>query len=179
MRLMTCIRLPEDVKAELLADIERLKANSVSGKFMTESDLFILLNDMDETTATAGAKTIIDRVSIPKFDVAIGGFGCTRKGSGDTYKQAVDLCDGLLDLQRQLQVGLQTAGYKISEAPYKPFMVLCKDAKMKPGFNAAQFGASLKVKSFEVTRVSLVRQDRVDGVYYYSELCSKELPDEE
>lgn len=179
MRLITCIRLPDEIKQSLLGDIARLKGYALSGKFMTENDLFIPLNDLDETTQTAGAKVIIDRVSIPKFEVGIGGFGCTRKGSGDTYKEAVELAEGLLDLQRQLQVGFTTAGYKLTEAPYKPFMILCKDAKMKPGFNPAEFGRTVPFVSFTVERVSLVRQERVDGVNHYSELYAKELPEPE
>lgn len=179
MRILTCIRLPDDIKQSLKNDIARLKENAISGKFTDDSELFIPLNDLGETSQTAGAKAIIDRVSIPKFEQGIGGFGCTRKGTGDTYKEAIEMSDGLLDLQRQLQVGFTTAGYKVDTAPYKPFMVLCKDAKMKPGFNPQQFGATIPFVSFEVERVSLVRCDRVDGVYYYSEMCSVELPDDE
>ena len=65
MKLLTCIRLPDEIKQSLLKDIARLKDQSLSGRFMTEDELFIPLNDLDETDQTAGAKVILDRVSIP------------------------------------------------------------------------------------------------------------------
>ena len=93
------------------------------------------------------------------------------------YKEAVETCDELMDLQRQLQVGFQTAGYKVSDVPYKPFIYLCKDAKMKPEFNPNAFLRTVPFVSFEVTKVSLVRCDRVETGYHYSAMYSRELPD--
>ena len=176
MRLFTAIRFSDEIKQELMENIDRLKQMQVKGNFTAENGLFLTLNALGETDRTAEAKLILDRITVPQFTLTVGGFGVFKRPGGSLLWEGVDRCKELLDLQRQLAVGFKTTGYKVDLSEYKPYITLAKDSVLPVSFDREAYLGTVPFSSMEVKKISLLRCDRIDDAYSYSEIYAREMP---
>ena len=175
MRLFTAIRFSDEIKDTLDITARKLRSCSVSGNFTHRSNFHLTLVFIGETDDTAPIKCIMDRLNFPPFEIALGGLGVFKRSGGDIWWEGVAKNPTLSELQRQLSVGLKTAGYKIESGEYKPHLTLGREVILKPGFDRAEFTSNIPISVFEVKDVSLMRSDRVNGTMRYTELYTKPL----
>lgn len=78
MRLFVAINFSKDVKNALLAAIDELKGQAVSGNFTSPDNLHLTLAFIGESERASAIRGAIDRCAVPPFDLAVsreGHFG--------------------------------------------------------------------------------------------------------
>jgi len=84
--------------------------------------------------------------------------------------------ENLWRIQRELVRELKEEGfYDIDDREYKPHLTLGRQVRVKPGFDSKEFEAALQPITLEVTGLSLMKSERVEGKLTYTEIYRIQL----
>ena len=166
MRLFIAIHFSTEIKNVLLSAIEELKAKSVSGNFTSPENLHLTLAFIGESDRVSTICAAIDRCAVPAFDMAVSGAG--RFGS--IYWVGIENNPKLKALAESLQAELRKNGFEIENREFKPHITLARKVE-------ASSPVSLNVKrtAMTVSRISLMKSERIGGKLTYTEVYGREL----
>jgi 2'-5' RNA ligase len=175
MRLFTAILFDEDIKSSLYAAAENLRALSKGGSFTARDNLHLTVNFIGETKRLEEVKQAMDRavrkVRAKRFYLDLRGFGRFKCREGDIYWVGVEREDTLWKLRGELVRELKEAGfYDIDDMEYTPHLTLGRRVNLKENFHAAEFEAGIVPMRMEVTRLSLMKSERIEGKLVYTEI---------
>jgi 2'-5' RNA ligase len=175
MRLFTAILFDEDSKASLYDTVLRLRANASSGSFTAKENLHLTVNFIGETKRLEEVKQAmqraVEKAKAESFDLTLRGFGCFARREGDIYWVGALREEILWRIQRELVRELKEEGFfDIDDREYKPHLTLGRRVRVNPGFDSRQFEATIQPMSIEVTSLSLMKSERVEGKLTYTEI---------
>ncbi len=175
MRLFTAILFSKEIEATLYQNVEKLKSLSKSGTFTTKENLHLTVNFIGETKrldeVKAAMKQAVTKAHTGSFGLKIGGFGKFKRREGDIYWIGVDKEDTLWMLQKELVKELKEAGFfDIDDMEYTPHLTLGRRVIKKEGFNPKEFEAEIASMTMMVTKLSLMKSERIDGKLVYTEI---------
>lgn len=166
MRLFVAINFSDEVKSVLLSAIEELKAQEVSGNFTSPDNLHLTLAFIGEAGDISAIRTTIDRCAVPAFELAVSGSG----HFGSVYWVGIENNPKLKALAENLQNELRACGFNIEEREFKPHITLARRLEAnKP------IGISVKRTAMTVSRVSLMKSERINGKLTYTEVYGRNL----
>jgi 2'-5' RNA ligase len=87
----------------------------------------------------------------------------------------VQLNPSLRELNAFISENLRQRGFDIECRKYTPHITLGREVVMSPGFNKAEFERTLPRLTVPVSRISLMKSERVHGAIRYVEIYAKEL----
>lgn len=166
MRLFVAINFSPELRGVLEKAIENLSAQAVSGSFTPRENLHLTLAFIGETGDLQGAKAALDELSASPFPLALSGFG----RFGDLHWAGVWASGPLQDLAEAVQNALRRRGFDIEKRPFKPHITLARRVVSE---KMTEIG--LCEASMTVSRVSLMRSDRIGGRLVYTEIYARNL----
>ncbi len=177
MRSFIAVNFSESVKDKLTDTVGQLRKSCLSGSFIGRENMhltLVFLGELDIAQVDA-VKQLMDRVTVPRFDLTIEGVGRFDRREGDIYWLGIKDSGPLNELQRNLSDGLRAEGFAIENRRFKPHITLGRRVRPAPGFNIGVFGRKTPKVNVHVNRYSLMSSELRDGRRVYTEVYGKEL----
>lgn len=155
-----------EAKAALLDAMDDLRRQA-DGNFTRPENLHLTLAFIGETNDLLKATAALEQVKGVPFKMRLRGAG----HFGDLWWAGLEKCPPLEKLAADAQRALRKAGFPIEERPFRAHVTLARQVRPLGG------SIFLRVKPAEtrVTRLSLMKSERVNGQLTYTEVWSKEL----
>ncbi len=166
MRLFVAIHFSSEVKDLLLSAIGELKAKSISGNFTSPENLHLTLAFIGETDKVSDIRAAVDRCVVPPFEMAVSGTG--RFGS--IYWVGIENNPKLKALAESLQAELRGSGFDIENREFKPHITLARQVEA-----SSPVSLNIKRTAMTVSRISLMKSERIRGKLTYTEVYGREL----
>ncbi len=179
MRLFTAVCFDERTKDRLCGTMQNLKKHLTSGNFTTRDNLHLTLVFIGETSREKDIRRAMDQVSSDKFELCLGGLGSFRRDRGRIYWIGVRMSKTLDSIQHQLTQALREDRFPIEERPYKPHLTLARDAKPEEAFQEKLFSETMPEIRLKVSKISLMKSERIAGKLVYTEIYAKSLKPQE
>ncbi len=177
MFLFLAINFDNTARGELYGIVERLAGQSVSGNF-TEKDNFhltlVFIGETDERRIPI-ITGVMDTVTARPFTLELGGLGKFDREGGDIFWYGVQLCPPLKELNTFISENLRQRGFDVENRKYTPHITLGRKVVTGPGFSKADLERTLPRITVPVSRISLMKSERVHGTINYVEVYGKEL----
>jgi len=177
MRLFIAINLTSEIKDYLMAAILELKKEATKENFTRRENLHLTLAFLGELSEekVAVIKSAMNQIKGEPFLLSLSGFGRFQRNSGDIHWAGVDKSKALIMIQKQLIGELEKAGFSPENKEYAPHLTLGREVRLAdPSGNIYE---SLPAAKHEMTvsRISLMKSERIDGKLVYSEIYGREL----
>ncbi len=175
MRLFIAINF-SDKNLGILSDAAGiLRENSDKGNFTRTENFHLTLAFLGEVpeARVSGVRRAINQAAegIAPFDFNIGGLGRFKRTGGDIYWLGVEKKRELFTIADNLKQGLKDSGYSIDDKPFKPHLTLGREVIL----NCDPKSLTMPELSCHVSRISLMKSERIRGVLTYTEIYGKEL----
>lgn len=164
MRLFVAVRFSPEIKAALLAAIDGLRRQS-AGNFTHPENLHLTLAFIGESGRVAEAKAALTAVTAAPFVLTVGGAG----RFGDLRWAGIDHNPALSALAGSVRNELHKRGIGFDPKPFKAHITLAREVLSK------DINIDVPPKTMTVSRISLMRSDRIDGKLTYTEVFGKTL----
>ena len=166
MRLFIAIRFSREILDSLLRAQEQLRRSGARGNFSAPENLHLTLAFIGESSDTVTLRRVIDRAAGEAFPLAVSGMG----RFGDLWWAGVEKNPALELLAERLRSGCRAAGFRIDEKPFRAHVTLARELRsdVPPRVN-------LPRTEMTVTRVSLMKSERIGGKLTYTEVYGREL----
>jgi len=171
MRLFVAICLNDDIKQKLCALIESLRDAGMRGRFSRPELLHLTLAFLGETPDARAVIRAVEGVKAERFTLTIAGLGRFRRSGGDILWAGVELSAELAALHGSLIARLKSEGFALNPGEYRPHVTLAREVKNGHAGSAA----TLAPCRMPVTRISLMKSERLEGRLVYTEIYSKSL----
>ena len=166
MRLFIAIRFSREILDSLLRAQEQLRRSGARGNFSAPENLHLTLVFIGESSDVVTLRRVIDRAAGEAFPLAVSGLG----RFGDLWWAGVEKNPALELLAERLRSGCRAAGFRIDEKPFRAHVTLARELRsdVPPRVN-------LPRTEMTVTRVSLMKSERIGGKLTYTEVYGREL----
>lgn len=177
MRLFLAVNLNEEIKDYLSEAIRQLKRNASSGNFTRRENLHLTLVFLGETREDelGAVKRAMDRVEGEPFRLSFHGFGRFKRRGGDIHWVGVDRAEALLSVQKQLSEALEEEGFSLENREYAPHLTLGREVRVSGSSEDIYGSLTGEKREMSVSKISLMRSERIGGTLVYTEIYAKEL----
>jgi len=180
MRLFTAILFEENVKSSLFHTIEKLKENTRAGSFTDRENLHLTVNFIGESKRLEEVKramdTVVKQAQTGQFELLIRGFGKLKREDGDIYWVGIEKEPILWKFQKELVKALKEEGFfDLDDREFKPHLTLGRRIKVRENFQAREFEDGIMPMEMMVSRLSLMKSERIRGKLVYTEIYHVEL----
>jgi len=182
IRLFIAIRFTPDVISKLCGLTDSLKRDSVSGNFSARENLHITEAFIGEVSAedVPLIKGIVDAVKFEPFSICLDSFGkfhsagsrfgAGREDEGSLYWIGCGNAPELLNIHKALTRSLREAHISVDTKPFRPHVTLGRRCVMKHDFDEEAFRKNIPEMEVTVSRISLMKSERIKGKMVYTEL---------
>lgn len=175
MRLFIAITFDEELKTKLYQVVNQLRSMALQGSFTLKENLHLTLNFIGETKRVEEVKNAmtqaVSNANLSAFDLSVKGFGCFKRREGDIYWLGIEHKQELTRLQKLLLKELKEAGfYDIDDREYKPHLTLGRRVRVKEDFDYKSFHVPQESMHQRVTKISLMKSERIEGKLTYTEI---------
>ena len=164
MRLFVAVHFSPEIKTVLLSAIEDLRRQS-AGNFTRPENLHLTMAFIGESDRVTEIKSALSAVNAAPFGLTIGGAG----KFGDLYWAGVDKNSALLALADSVRSELAKHHIDFDSKPFKAHITLAREVVLK------DIRLTIPNTSMTVSRISLMRSDRINGKLTYTEVYGKAL----
>lgn len=175
MRLFIAINFNDEIKDNLCNVIQGLKSNAARGNFTRRENLHVTVVFIGETTKVDAIKGAMDSVTAETFTLGIGQLGRFSRQGSDLYWVGIEKNNTLLSIHDQLSTELRNAGFEIERRVFKPHLTIGREVALNKDFGVKDFEKTIEPLSMQVTKISLMKSERIGGKLTYTEIYSKEL----
>ena len=175
MRLFIAINFDENVKNKRLRIQRGLMMGTTGGNFSHKENLHLTLAFLGEVAEKELTKLhgIIDGLKSQPFDITIGALDMFR--GGDICYLDLSAPKELFDLQKGLTSALKASGFQTDKKKYTPHLTIAREVKFSTSFSLIKFNDSISPIHSCVSRVSLMKSERIKGKLTYTEIYGKDL----
>jgi 2'-5' RNA ligase len=182
-RLFISVNCDDKVKARLLSVQEMFKTQSIKGNFSRPENLHLTLVFLGETSADKIPliASVIDKALTPPvapFFLAFSTVGCFTHSKKELWWIGTDRNDpslaNLKTIRRRITDGLYSEGVDFDNRPFNPHITLGREIK----HNSPIIIPKQEI-IFPVTRISLMKSERVGGILTYTEVFGRGLEKEQ
>lgn len=179
MRLFTAIMFTEEIKESLYKTIHDLKDIAISGNFTLKENLHLTLNFIGETDQVQAVmlamQQAVAKVNAGKFQLTIEGLGKFKRREGDIYWVGIAKEPFLWQIQHEMASELRKAGFVIEGREFKPHITLGRKVMVDKNFKLHDFEKGFEPSAMDVTKVSLMKSERIQGKLTYTEIYHVDL----
>lgn len=175
MRLFIAINFNEKLKSDLYSIINRLEKFSESGNFTRWENLHLTLHFIGETSNIKAIKSAMEKVDLSAFPINFKGLGKFKRNVGDIYWIGAEKSPELENLHKILYDALLEKGFSLESGKFKPHLTLGRKVRLKENFNKPEFEKTFPQMVYNVTRISLMKSERINGKLTYTEIYGKNL----
>lgn len=175
MRLFVAIELEKTIREGLRAVVGRLQEAGASGNFTRGENLHLTLAFLGETDRTLEISQAMAAVRSDPFSLSISGLGRFKRRGGDLWWAGLAASKPLLAVQEQLSDHLRAAGFPLEKRPFTAHITLGREVRIAPERSREMLSMPLSLPPIEVTKLTLMRSHRVNGVLTYTPINRIEL----
>lgn len=151
----------------------------MKGTFTARENLHLTLNFIGETNRLDNIKKAMNQAVIKSgtnhFMLTIGGFGRFKRRDGDICWVGVEKETSLWRLQQQLVKELEAEGFRLEDREYKPHLTLGRRVISGDTFSTMLMEEAIQPMSMEVSKISLMNSEQLQGKLTYTEIYTVEL----
>lgn len=166
MRLFIAVNFSEEIRGTLLKAIQEIKSQAISGNFTRPENLHLTLAFIGESDHIKEIQKVIDSLNAHAFELTIGGFG----HFGNLHWVGIDNNPELKVLAENLRNGLRDSGFNIEDKAFKPHITIARELQTNEPVRL-----SVPKKSMTVSRISLMKSERINGKLTYTEIYGRSL----
>lgn len=159
MRLFIAIPFTEKMKTELKGVMSDLRKQAEAGRFTDPGNLHLTLAFIGETDRVRDIANVLHSLSLPEMQIAFDRIG----HFGNLYWIGVKEDLQLNQYVASLRQALDDRDIPYDRKPFKPHITLIRKARFE-----SQPKAAVPSCVMDVTKVSLMRSDRVGGRTVYT-----------
>ena len=175
MRLFIAINFNEKMKSDLYSVINHLERFSESGNFTRWENLHLTLHFIGETSNVKALKSAMEKIDTDSFTLEFKGLGRFKRPGGDIYWIGTKKSPALEALHISLSDSLLEKGFTPETGKFKPHLTLGRRINLKENFNKSEFEKTIPKMESNVTRISLMKSERIAGKLTYTEIYGKNL----
>lgn len=176
MRSFVAINLPDYIKAIISHKLERVEETGlISGEFTKKENLVLILKflgDIGERSAV-DIEAALDDIEMESFEVKIGEVKFSPSKSHIKNISVEILGEGITQLQRAVEVGMEKCGFKRDDKKFSSELVLAKVKELKNKDIALKKIEELSIKKekFVVDGIDLMKSEMKIGGPEYRSVC--------
>ncbi len=173
MRLFIAINFEDAIKEYLKSVQARVKNISTGGNFSREENLHLTLVFLGEVSPmnVKQIEQAMDEIKASAFALTLSGVGRFKQESGDLLWVGVKPNDSLSDIYDQLRLSLKNRGFSLESRAYTPHLTLARELRLTDDLKSV----SVQDQSTLVSKVSLMKSERLGGKLVYTEIYAKRL----
>jgi len=174
-RLFVAITLNKEIADNLYNSALLLKEHCIYSNISRKENLHLTLAFIGESNNLRSACEALKEISAKPFELIFEGYGEFSSRDGSLCFAKVQKNSFLESLAENIRKKLTLKGFNIDPKPFKAHITLCRQFTPAPTFNKSIMYSALSKKSMQVTSVSLMRSDRINGKLTYTEIYNKAL----
>lgn len=172
MRLFVSVNFPSETVDFLYDKVTKLKKEALSMNPSRRENLHLTLAFIGETQDSQKAEKALSEIDFEPFEIMISGLGKFSRDGGDIYWAGLDKKGDYRKLEAlalEVQSKLRSAGFEIEKRKFSPHITLGREVILQrdPSF-------SVPSHKVPVSRISLMRSERVQGKLVYTEIFGKD-----
>lgn len=175
MRTFLAILLEEQAINRLYEGVKALQQYNKQGNFSRKENLHLTLVFIGETNRLNDIKQAMNSVHIDPFQLQMDCLGRFRRRGGDLYWAGVKHCDPIFSLYHQLCNALKQRGFQLENKDYLPHLTLGREVFLSSSFSSKDWESKFLPIDILVSKVSLMKSERINGTLTYTELYAKSL----
>ena len=172
MRLFIAINFDEEAKRNILTVQQRLRELG-PGNFSRPENLHLTLAFLGEVAPerVVAVQSAIDLTVVRPMILAFDHVGCFKRDGSDVWWFGLGENNLLTSLQKDLSAHLSDAGFHLESRRFLPHMTLAREVRL----TVPPDRRALLEKPFvtQVSAISLMCSDRIEGRITYAELYQK------
>lgn len=172
MRLFYAVNFSAQVKKRLIDIQTTLRSGTTRGNFTLPDNLHLTLAFIGEVAADKSGplRQIAEAFQVTPFPLRFSGLGRFRRDGGDILWLGIDDSKDLIAMHSKLSRQLTDAGFEIESRKFTPHLTLAREARLKPEFDLNACSARFQPIVTQVTKLSLMKSERLGGRLTYTEL---------
>lgn len=176
MRCFIAIPLDHKIRSVLESAQTPFRLNRQRGNFTAYDNFHLTLvfnGELDQQEIDQISQILEDLDTLP-FELTLGDLGCFNRRDGEIWWVGVKATSALLKLQAQLVSALREAQIPFEDQRYVPHLTLVRNYKARQE-NKTITLPKIDPLSMSVTRVSLMKSERIHDELRYTEIDWKDL----
>lgn len=165
MRLFLAIRFSDEMKAAVGSTITDLKQQGVTGNYTRPENLHITLAFIGESTQVREISSAVKNVDFTPYVVELGHGGHFK----DLYWIGLKHSDPLFEYVHCLRAELDRAGIDYDRKKFRPHITVVRRARAAN--EDSPIVLHVPKAKMKVTRVSLMKSERIRGKLTYTEVA--------
>lgn len=167
MRLFAAIHFTEPFRKAVLDYQASLKRAAVSGNFSRPENLHMTLAFIGEVRDASASLRAVKCVQFEPFEMKLSGSGRFGGGSsGALYWLGVESGKKAEALAAEVRAALAGEGVPFDTKPFKAHITLAREVEL----GGSPFRAKVPEASMTVSRISLMKSERINGKLIYTEI---------
>ena len=177
MRLFIAVNFNNEVKAQINEIINKVKLNSIQGKFVNEEHLHLTVEFLGEIQKKRLdlIKEIMNELEFGQFTLSLTKVGYFKRCEGNIYWLGVEDNDNLLNIHKKLHQSLIDKDFELQDREYKPHITMGRKVKLKDSFNINELDDTVRKIKIDINKIDLMKSEFINGKLVYSVIHSKRL----
>jgi 2'-5' RNA ligase len=173
MRLFYAINFDSAVKKQLTDIQNALRAQAIRGNFTQPDNLHLTLAFIGEVAQDRSGPLlqIAETFKVLPFDLHLRGVGRFRRDGGDILWIGIEENKSLISIYNKLSRQITDAGFDFDKRKFTPHLTLAREARLRPEFNLSDWSEHMGPIAAQVTKISLMKSDRIQGRLTYTEIA--------
>lgn len=177
IRLFIALNFKNEVKTQINEIINKVKSNSIQGKFVNEEHIHLTLEFLGEiqNNRLNLIKEIMDQLEFESFAFRLTKAGYFKRQEGNIYWLGIERNNTLFGIQKKLHQSLLDKGFEVEDREYKPHITLGRKVKLKDSFNTDELSDIIRKIEIDINKVDLMKSEFINGNLKYSVIYSRSL----
>ena len=149
----------------------------MKGNFTHRENLHLTLAFIGEVGSdkVGQIKSQINGIKAEPFQLILKGLGKFKRNGGDIYWVGVEKNEILISINKYLVEELRNTGYQIEIREFSPHLTIGREVVLNDSVDTNKISEITLNKKMTVSRISLMKSERINGKIIYTEVYGKEL----
>lgn len=177
IRLFIALNFKIEVKAKINEVINKVKSNSIQGKFVDQEHIHLTLEFLGEiqNNRLDLIKEIMNELEFDAFTLNLTNMGFFKKSEGNIYWLGIEDNDTLFNIYNKLHQSLIYKGFELEDREYKPHITIGRKVKLKDSFNPNELEDYVGKIKININKVDLMKSEFSNGKLIHSVVFSRPL----
>ncbi|MDD2189977.1 MAG: RNA 2',3'-cyclic phosphodiesterase [Eubacteriales bacterium] len=177
MRSFIALNFNNEVKAQIKDVINKVKSNSIQGKFVSEEHMHLTVEFLGEikTDRVGLTKDIMDNLEFEAFTLRLTKVGYFKRREGDIYWLGIEKNDTLFNIHEKLYQSLIINGFELEDRKYKPHLTIGRKVELDNYFTLDEINDVVSQITIDINKVDLMKSEFINGKLIHSVLYSRQL----
>ncbi|NLJ95857.1 MAG: RNA 2',3'-cyclic phosphodiesterase, partial [Clostridiales bacterium] len=170
IRLFIALNFKNEVKAQINQLLNKVRSNSIQGKFVNEEHIHLTVEFLGETQHNKLDLIIevIEQIEFEPFTLSLTKIGYFKRREGNILWLGIEDNETLSNIYNKLHQSLIDKGFKLEDREYKPHITLGRKVKLKDNFNTNELNHIIGEIDIGINKVDLMKSEFVNGKLIYS-----------